>query len=413
MKKSILTCLAVALCLLSGAPALAQSIQLGDRFFDGSTLFQVQDIRMGTIVYMTDVSGEEELTLECVAGKAGEYTLQPSRQAEEPRYGASFGGRVRFVSQPDNAYLEVYGEGGRVVRTLPLIRPEADLAPGSRWYDGALVYEASPLEDCAFLMNAMAEGEELEFMLMTVDEGTDFFTVADGPHDALNAFSGTAYARRIRQDGLDVICFYDSENRLSRVMQATSEEDSQKLNIAQWMAQLCGSYLMRDPYAEVQLEAGRAVVDGVIVPLEVTTFNGMVLRILDFGKTGTVLMGQMEAEPTRDGLRLYDVAWSEENYFFERKGHFYEMDHILDTKRFAFASSILLNGPLTFYDKPTLRLMRNAILAGHGYVFQSKDLKNYFGKQPWYKPGSDNAAIRLSLLEQLNISLIQAAERAE
>ena len=262
-------------------------------------------------------------------------------------------------------------------------------------------------------MNAMAEGEELEFMLMTVDDGTDFFTVADGPHDALNAFSGAAYARRIRQDGLDVICFYDSENRLSRVMQATPEEDSQKLNIAQWMAQLCGSYLMRDPYAEVQLEAGRAVVDGVIVPLEVATFNGMVLRILDFGKTGTVLMGQMEIEPTRDGLRLYDVAWSEENYFFERKGDFYEMDHNLDTNRFAFASTILLNGPLTFYDKPTLRLMRNAILAGHGYVFQSKDLKNYFGKQPWYKPGSDNAAIRLSLLEQLNISLIQAAERAE
>ena len=292
MKKSILTCLAVVLCLLSGAPALAQSIQLGDRFFDGLTLFQVQDIRMGTIVYMTDVSGEEELTLERVAGKAGEYTLQPSRQAEEPRYGASFGGRVRFVSQPDNAYLEVYGEGGRVVRTLPLIRPEADLAPGSRWYDGALVYEASPLEDCAFLMNAMAEGEELEFMLMTVDEGTDFFTVADGPHDALNAFSGAAYARRIRQDGLDVICFYDSENRLSRVMQATSEEDSQKLNIAQWMAQICGSYLMRDPYAEVQLEAGRAVVDGVIVPLEVTTFNGMVLRILEMRKINRLVASQ-------------------------------------------------------------------------------------------------------------------------
>lgn len=57
--------------------------------------------------------------------------------------------------------------------------------------------------------------------------------------------------------------------------------------------------------------------------------------------------------------------------------------------------------------------MRNAILAAHGYVFQSKDLKTYFEAQPWYKPAASNSSIKLSLLEQLNVSLIQAAERAE
>ena len=59
--------------------------------------------------------------------------------------------------------------------------------------------------------------------------------------------------------------------------------------------------------------------------------------------------------------------------------------------------------------------MRNAILASHGYVFQSKDLKAYFEAQPWYTPAQSNASVSLSLslLEQLNIALIQAAERAE
>ncbi len=57
--------------------------------------------------------------------------------------------------------------------------------------------------------------------------------------------------------------------------------------------------------------------------------------------------------------------------------------------------------------------MRNAILAAHGYVFKSKDLKTYFEAQPWYTPAASNASIKLSLLEELNIALIQAAERAE
>ncbi len=38
--------------------------------------------------------------------------------------------------------------------------------------------------------------------------------------------------------------------------------------------------------------------------------------------------------------------------------------------------------------------------------------ETYFEKQPWYAPAADNASINLSLLEQLNIALIQAAERA-
>ena len=57
--------------------------------------------------------------------------------------------------------------------------------------------------------------------------------------------------------------------------------------------------------------------------------------------------------------------------------------------------------------------MRTAILAAPGYVFKSKDLKTYFEAQPWYTPAASNASVTLSLLEQLNIALIQSAERAE
>lgn len=60
--------------------------------------------------------------------------------------------------------------------------------------------------------------------------------------------------------------------------------------------------------------------------------------------------------------------------------------------------------------KKELRILRNKILAYHGYRFQSKDLQEYFGKIRWYKPGSDNNAIKLNIIEQTNIQLIKSEE---
>ena len=90
--------------LLFGALSLlqAQTIRKGDCFFDGFTLYTVQEIRTGNIVYMTDAQGDEELTLEQWGTPAGVYRLRPSRNAEEPKYGAEFGCRVEYIRQPDN-----------------------------------------------------------------------------------------------------------------------------------------------------------------------------------------------------------------------------------------------------------------------------------------------------------------------
>ena len=63
------------------------------------------------------------------------------------------------------------------------------------------------------------------------------------------------------------------------------------------------------------------------------------------------------------------------------------------------------------FSKPQLRLMRNEILARHGYKFSAKDLVEYFTNQPWYHPGSSNDKIRLSFYEQITMALIQAEER--
>ncbi|MBQ6653063.1 MAG: YARHG domain-containing protein [Prevotella sp.] len=61
------------------------------------------------------------------------------------------------------------------------------------------------------------------------------------------------------------------------------------------------------------------------------------------------------------------------------------------------------------YPKAALRIMRNEILARHGYTFADAATKNYFSKQPWYE-AKGNQNPKLSDIEKLNISLIKTIE---
>jgi hypothetical protein len=73
---------------------------------------------------------------------------------------------------------------------------------------------------------------------------------------------------------------------------------------------------------------------------------------------------------------------------------------------------IIMERHLYRYSKSLLRLMRNEIYARHGYKFASADLAAYFAKTSWYSPVSDNSKIKLSALEQLNVSIIKRVEDA-
>lgn len=410
MKKMILLLLASVLSAFT--LTFAQGIRVGDRFYDGVFVYTVQEIRMGTIVYMTDDQGEEELTLEQWGKTPDVYRLRPSRNAEDPKYGAEFGCRVNYVINPDNKYLEVIGDNDIVLEVLPLLQPMEDIAEGSLWYSGELVFDAHPAEDGSVRLNAMSEGEEHEFILTPATDGVDLFEVSDGPSEAMNMFEHAAYARRIQQDGLDVICFYDKQNRLMDALQATQTWNSQDLNVGQWMAMIAGDYVTESG-KRVQIRPDRSMYDGKALSLQPVTFNGLVTGVLDFGKSGPYLVGKVEAVPTPEGLQLTEVKMEDGEPWFERTVSYFNLKWTGGQSRFDFASHTLLNGVLYRYDKTLLRLMRNAIMAAHGYVFKSKDLKTYFEAQPWYTPASSNAAVELSLLEHLNIALIQAAERAE
>jgi hypothetical protein len=61
-----------------------------------------------------------------------------------------------------------------------------------------------------------------------------------------------------------------------------------------------------------------------------------------------------------------------------------------------------------------LKYLRNEIFARHGYQFGPGTLKDYFEKQPWYRPSiTDQGAVgaELSVLEHENLLLIIAEEK--
>ena len=210
-----------------------------------------------------------------------------------------------------------------------------------------------------------------------------------------------------------LLCFYHADGNLYKVMTKTDAEDHQELNVENWMRMVRGDYTM-DNGTRVTIDWEKAIVGGTYVPVEAMTFNGHVIGHLMIDGEGTPLNGCMEVVFTAGGLVLYEVAFDEELEFPHRLpgAGITLTESNPNNGRFDFVGNTLLHGSELYnYDKPTLRLMRNSILARHGYVFQSRDLQEYFGNEPWYRPAASNEDIQLSFPEQINIDLIKYREK--
>jgi hypothetical protein len=57
-----------------------------------------------------------------------------------------------------------------------------------------------------------------------------------------------------------------------------------------------------------------------------------------------------------------------------------------------------------------LRLLRNAVYARHGRVFQAKDLQDFFTQESWYQPDPAYTDARLTPEDKQHLDLISAAE---
>lgn len=300
---------------------------------------------------------------------------------------------------------------------------QAQINSNYHWYDGSITYTATHLDHNNVQMYAMDEGEEHEFVLLyrkEVNPNHQIYVIGNGSHDYVNEYGVGKTARHQRADGWAVICIYDSEDRLMSVLSGESDWDAEKLNKSHWINQMIGEYASEEEndYEKCLSWSWESLsVNQIIYPYEIITFNGRVTGFITVKPVDGALNeleGTWEVVPTLQGFKLYSVNTETGNtpWEWERDGRKYEFtESNPDVGRFFYASNMLLNDKwFRRFDKQTLRIMRNAILARHGYRFQSKDLQDYFKSEPWYKPAASNNNIKLSFIEQLNIELIKYEE---
>ena len=300
---------------------------------------------------------------------------------------------------------------------------QAQINSNYHWYDGSITYTATHLDHNNVQMYAMDEGEEHEFVLLyrkEVNPNHQIYVIGNGSHDYVNEYGVGKTARHQRADGWAVICIYDSEDRLMSVLSGESDWDAEKLNKSHWINQMIGEYASEEEndYEKCLSWSWESLsVNQIIYPYEIITFNGRVTGFITVKPVDGALNeleGTWEVVPTLQGFKLYSVNTETGNtpWEWERDGRKYEFtESNPDVGRFFYASNMLLNDKwFRRFDKQTLRIMRNAILARHGYRFQSRDLQDYFKSEPWYKPAASNNNIKLSFIEQLNIELIKYEE---
>lgn len=284
------------------------------------------------------------------------------------------------------------------------------------WYNGWLCYDASVMDNVNrdILMSAMAEGEEHEFVLIPLADKPGNYLVSEGPNDYAMDQEGT-WVKHVQQNGWDVLCFYDDDNNQVGVMEKTTQQDAERLNVAGFINQIMGDYTLEKSGTKVKIQWEQMDINGVTVPYKVVTFNGQITTCIELEKNNTRLAGgTYEVRPTLKGLNICPVAFPDGGGWFKRLGD-EKGQNLTESNpglgRFNFASTILLKkDALRNYDSKMLRYMRNEILARHGYRFQSKDLNDYFSNQPWYHSVEDNEEVHPTFIEELNIATIKYAE---
>ncbi len=283
---------------------------------------------------------------------------------------------------------------------------------GSKWNISNLVYEAKVNIDKTVTFTATAEGEELAFRLTPNYSKKNEFVLSDELNaDGFNPFSKSPRAKYIEKEDWKLICLYDLKGNLHDVLDGSFFGDGEKVAMGKWMQQIRGKYT--DRYGDMQ-EIGHEIIyeKGVArAEYKNIAFNGTVTGVLSISGL-TDLEGKWEAVQTLDGLTLYEVK-QDEYGMFKRTGQQKKLSWVNTEPRFGYANRVLLNDKMfRKMKKSTLRIMRNSILAKHGYMFSSRDLADYFASQPWFSPRLSNDGINdeLSLVERLNIELIKCEE---
>ena len=151
MKKCLFALVVLWMAALTGLQA--QTINNGDKFWDGETLYTANTNGNGMIVLMgfNEEGPSRLLILRKEGDKAGEYVMMPASEDDKPPYGCLFGSRVEYIRQDDMNFLAFYPEEHSIGQTAVLTPDDLQNCIAQQQ---AVEEEGDPMKLCSsWLMN--------------------------------------------------------------------------------------------------------------------------------------------------------------------------------------------------------------------------------------------------------------------
>lgn len=281
------------------------------------------------------------------------------------------------------------------------------IAPGSHWFDGRLMFEASCCSD-DILLKSMISREPTSYMLSPDPDMPGWFTTPDKEGDGWQE----SMVALTEDDGRTMLVFY-RDGKVTALLEKT-DMSFEDIIAERWYPTVRGIYSCKAPDGrEFEMIIGDDVVTiaGETVGYRVVSSNGYPLDVLAVDEGYGA--GVWHFVRTVDGFNIYRAKLNEGGEYEELYEDLDDQPYVLTwndpTKsRWSYLSDTFVI-PVHF-TKETLHLIRYSIYAQHGYVFNVKALKKYFKAQPWYKPARDNSSIELNFIEQMNVARIQGEE---
>lgn len=229
-----------------------------------------------------------------------------------------------------------------------------------------------------------------------VSTGNNTYSVKSTP-DQEYLFENKKTAEYRLVDGHKVLLFKDAKGNITKAFQEM--KGSWEHNTLRGILNIIGGEYVDEQGTKYTI-AGNSFTTGgktMTISIDPETYYLMTLDGKDtyFWTVSTTGINIYKCTIEEDGNATQDVIW-------------HRLKNVSPDGRWSFLSTqVIDDNTLWRFDSKLIRIMRNEIYARKGYVFSSDDLKKYFGKQPWYKPINNNAAVKLSALETLNVEILK------
>lgn len=276
----------------------------------------------------------------------------------------------------------------------------AQIQKGSIWYEDCYKLTCLSVSGNTIKMNVDVWEDSDENFTLTKTANNTFSLKNDEQYPVFDKIKTVEY-RAIGE--LKLLLFKDAKGNILNTFEQTNDE--------MWEAQIIKGYyhLIEGTYVD---ESGtKYVIDG-----DEFIMGGKKLNY------GIEMEGYHILEMSDDsylwwvvsttGINIYECKFDPDNGYVQG-ALWHKLKEVSPNGRWEFLSKEIVPSSTRWgYPSGLIRIMRNEIYARHGYVFNSADLKEYFSKQPWYKPLNDNNAVKLNAIETLNIEILKANETA-